>query len=60
MASAVPLPVQDYLDGSFDSETEVEYVDGEIENRPVGEYDHAIWQDALLAWFTPRGDEWGI
>jgi Uma2 family endonuclease len=60
MASAIQIPLQDYLDGSCASETEAEYVDGEIEERPMGEYDHANWQDALLAWFRPRAEEWGI
>ena len=31
-----------YLKSDF--EPDAEYVDGEIEERPMGEYDHAAWQ----------------
>jgi Uma2 family endonuclease len=60
MGSAVQIPVENYLDGSFDLEVDPEYVDGELEERPMGEWDHSTWQDALLAWFRENGKEWGI
>ena len=58
MASAVSVPVEVYLKGEF--EPDAEYVDGVIEERPMGEYDHATWQQALLMWFGLRESEWGV
>jgi Uma2 family endonuclease len=43
-----------------DYEPDAEYVDGVIEERNVGEYDHSRWQDALLAWFRAKGREWNV
>ncbi len=54
----IAVPVEVYLRSSF--EPDAEYVDGEIEERPVGEYDHAAWQDALLAYFRQHSIEWRI
>ena len=34
-------------------EPDVEYVNGEIEQRNVGEYDHNAVQKAILLWFWP-------
>ena len=47
-----------YLKSSF--EPDAEYVDGVIEERPAGEYDHSNWQAALLLWFSQRKQELGI
>jgi len=52
------VPVEVYLRSSFDPDAE--YVDGEIQERPVGEYDHAAWQDALLAYFREHAIEWKV
>jgi Uma2 family endonuclease len=50
MAAATTfVPVEEYLRSSF--EPDAEYVDGQIEERAVGENDHSAWQDAILAWF---------
>jgi len=43
-----------------DYEPDAEYVDGEIEVRPVGELDHAAWQGAIFSWFHRHGQEWGV
>lgn len=58
--SMVPAPVsvEAYLRGEY--EPDAEYVDGEIEERPVGEYDHAAWQRAILAWFMQHEQSWQI
>lgn len=37
-----------------------EYIDGVIEERNLGEYDHANLQTAIAAWFTVRRHEWNI
>src|SRR5208337_231363 len=52
------IPVEEYLGTT--SDPDCEYVDGVIEERPVGEYDHATWQAILVAFFTARQDELGI
>jgi Uma2 family endonuclease len=52
------VPVELYLHSSYDPDAE--YVDGEIEERPMGEYDHASWQEAILLWFRQHAKEWNI
>lgn len=52
------IPVEVYLHSSY--EPDAEYVDGEIENRPIGEYDHASWQEAPILWFRQHGEQWNI
>ena len=56
VSTAVPVGV--YLRSSF--EPDAEYVDGEIEERPVGEYDHAAWQSALVLYFRQHKMDWNI
>jgi Uma2 family endonuclease len=50
MAAATTfVTVEEYLRSSF--EPDAEYVEGEIEERNLGEYDHSTWQKALVFWF---------
>jgi len=61
MAATAPVthvPLDVYLKTSY--EPDAEYVDGVIEERPMGEYDHSSWQHALELWFAQHGREWGI
>lgn len=58
MATTTRVPVDVYLRSSY--EPDAEYVDGEIEARPAGEYDHASWQDAILALFRENRAGWGV
>jgi Uma2 family endonuclease len=44
--------VEEYLRSSF--EPDAEYVDGEIEERAAGEFDHSIWQKAIVFWFEQQ------
>jgi Uma2 family endonuclease len=37
-----------------------EYIDGVIEERNLGEYDHARLQTMIAAWFMAREREWNI
>lgn len=53
------VPLEVYLHCS-DWEPDAEYVDGEIEERPVGENSHSAWQDAISAWFRQHAKEWNI
>ena len=57
-AKAETVPLQVYLQSVF--EPDVEYVDGEIEERPAALWDHACWQGALLEYFHTKKLEWKI
>ncbi len=56
MATATHVPVEVYLSSNY--EPDAEYVDGAIEERPMGQYDHASWQKAILLWFANNAKEW--
>ena len=59
--AAVPYPlisIEEYRASDF--EPDAEYVDGTIEVRPTGEFDHNSWQDALLAWFRMHWRDWNL
>ncbi len=58
---ALPEPrisEQEYL--RLEIEPAPDFVDGFIEERPMGEYDHSTWQDALQAWFRAHYPEWQL
>ena len=52
------ISVEEYLKSSY--EPDAEYVDGVIEERPMGEDQHSAWQVALVTYFNVRGREWNI
>ena len=52
------ITVEEYLRTT--SDPDCEYVAGAIEERPVGEYDHATWQSILAGFFLMREKELGI
>jgi Uma2 family endonuclease len=58
MATTTHVPVEVYLRSSY--EPDAEYVDGEIEERPAGLFDHASWQGAILHWFSQNEKEWNV
>jgi len=58
MATITTVPVDVYLRSAY--EPDAEYVDGEIQERPVGEYDYASWQAALLEYLTAHKQDWNI
>lgn len=58
MATTTFVPVEVYLSSSF--EPDADYVNGVIEERPVGENDHSAWQAAICAWFQQQAPEGGI
>lgn len=58
MATLAPVPVELYLRSSY--EPDAEFVDGEVEFRPTGEFDHATWQQALQLWFARHQSSWNI
>ena len=60
MSAATPLPlsVEDYLHSSYSPDCD--YVDGELQERSLGEFDHAAVQTALTVWFANHAKEWNI
>jgi Uma2 family endonuclease len=52
------VPVEVYLQADY--EHDCDYVDGEVEERVVGEKDHAIWQALLIRFFGAKQRELGI
>jgi Uma2 family endonuclease len=58
MSTTTHIPVEVYLRSSY--EPDAEYVDGEIEERPMGENDHSAWQDAICFWFRQHAQEWNV
>jgi Uma2 family endonuclease len=58
MASSTLISVTEYLRNSY--RPDCDYVDGKIEERNVGEHDHAALQAALILWFGQHQQEWNI
>ena len=58
MATTTYIPVETYLNTVY--EPDADYVDGQIEERNVGEYDHNLVQLALVNWFNQHGKLWNI
>ena len=58
MGTATQISLETYLTTSY--EPDVDYVDGVLEERNVGEYDHNIVQRAIMIWFYLREREWRI
>lgn len=58
MATFAPVPVELYLHSAY--EPDADFVDGEVELRPMGEYDHASWQQAIQLWFVQNQTHWNV
>jgi Uma2 family endonuclease len=58
VATTTHVPVEVCLRSFY--EPDAEYVDGRIEERPMGEFDHASWQQAIQLWFFQHQKEWGV
>jgi len=60
MATATPLriSISEYLHTSY--RPDCDYVDGVIEERNLGELDHAELQGAFLLYFNQHKHEWGV
>ncbi len=52
------MSIDAYLSADF--EPDAEYVDGVIEERALGEFDHASWQEVLQAWFRNHATDWNL
>jgi len=53
-----PVSVEEYLSMVF--EHDCEYVDGVIEERDLGEFEHAYVQGLLIGLFLKNRKEWGV
>ena len=59
MASrATVISVEEYLSHTY--EPDCDYVDGHIEERNLGEWDHSWLQTALVSYLFARRKEWNI
>jgi Uma2 family endonuclease len=56
--TAAHISLDTYLTTPY--QPDVDYVDGVLENRNVGEYDHNIVQRAIMVWFYLHEREWRI
>lgn len=52
------VSVEEYLSTSY--EPDVEYVDGVVEERSMGEDQHAAWQITIGSFFFTRSHKWNI
>jgi Uma2 family endonuclease len=58
MPTGTLISVEEYLATSY--EPDCDYVDGRIEERNLGEWDHSRLQLAIGAYFFARRKQWGI
>lgn len=58
MAPTITIPLERYLSSVY--EPDCDYVDGALEDRHVGEYEHNVVQRAILFWFYVRERAWHI
>jgi hypothetical protein len=58
MVTATQVPLDTYLNTVYDPD--VDYVDGKLEDRNVGHYDHSIVQQQILMWlYLTANSAWG-
>lgn len=58
MATHALVSVEEYLHTSYSPD--VDYVEGEIQERNMGEFDHAEIQSAIIFWLRSHAAEWQI
>ena len=58
MATTTAISVEEYLSSSY--EPDMEYIDGRLEERNVGEIEHLRLIAVLTAWFLQHAREWQI
>ena len=59
MPPVLSISVEDYLDTSFE-DGDREYIDGELQEKIVGEIDHSYIQALITAWFHIHGRKLGL
>jgi Uma2 family endonuclease len=58
--STTLISLEQYLRGTGEYEPDADYVDGEVELRPMGEFEHTTWQEAIHQWFINHRMEWNV
>ena len=58
MAVTTQVSIDMYLRTAY--QPDAEYVDGEIEQRPIGEDNHSAWQSAINYWFRLHAEQWNV
>jgi len=58
MATTASISVEEYLHSTY--EPDLEYVDGQLEERNVGEIEHSDVIAAIMEWFLHHAKEWQI
>ncbi len=58
MSSATLVSVQDYLATGYRPDRD--FIDGELQERNLGELEHSLLQGAIFAWFWTRREEWNV
>ncbi len=58
MATATQLSIDEYLDTSY--RPDCDYIDGHLEKRNVGKFDHSNLQAVLVAFLFNHQREWNI
>jgi Uma2 family endonuclease len=58
MASSTLIPVSEYLSNSY--EPDCDYIDGELQERNVGEFSHGVVQALLAAIFNSNNRAWSV
>ena len=58
MQTSALVTVEEYLNTSYDPDCD--YVDGVIEERNVGELEHADLQSAIVTFLRNRQKQWGV
>jgi Uma2 family endonuclease len=58
MATSVQISLAEYLGTNYRPDRE--YIDGEVLERNMGQYEHARVQAALAAWFWGKERDWQI
>ncbi|MGI8772852.1 MAG: Uma2 family endonuclease [Acidobacteriaceae bacterium] len=56
--STPSLALEAYLHTAYSPDRD--YVDGEVEERNLGEFDHADIQTAIASWFRQHGKAWNL
>jgi Uma2 family endonuclease len=58
MPAGTLISVEEYLATSY--RPDCDYIDGHIEERNLGEWDHSNLQTAVAAYFRMRRKQWGV
>ncbi len=60
MATTMYVPIEVYLRGDLELESDVDYVDDHLEERNLGADCHSKWQLALQLWFSMHAEAWDV